>query len=90
MLDTEKRLRLNRDGWSFRGEGVCKVKGCTARVEYWRKPGKGIAILDYIELRPHWPSCTGITKGRLAKIERKEKQLNLFEGADGDRGRASA
>lgn len=81
MLDSEKRQKLRSQGWRYRGEGRCKVQGCTSLVEYWEKPGKGIAILDLIELRPHWPMCTGTTKARLARMPKPANpQMELFNG----------
>jgi hypothetical protein len=81
MLDQEKRERLVRAGWRCRATGKCKVRGCTAIVEYWQNAHKQITIRDYVGLGPHWVSCEGTRKGKRKK-QASESQLDLFQGGN--------
>jgi hypothetical protein len=77
MIDMEKRARLFRAGWNYKGRGPCTVKGCTQIVEWWVTPSKKGVAMNYIGLAIHRTTCTGTPK---TKLREAPVQIGLFEG----------
>lgn len=77
MLDQEKRRKMFKAGFQFRGQRQCKVEGCKALVEFWVR-GKEVSIRDFIGFSPHWVTCAGRFK---KKNRTPAAQLEMFEAS---------
>jgi hypothetical protein len=76
------RKELERAGYVFVREGVCKAPECGALIRWYRTPVGEMMPIDSITEGPHWQACGGADFFRKKKKKPEpapDPQLNMFE-----------